>query len=70
MPVGNQTQMLPICCVCGLIREEEGGSPIAEHWITKQAYRETHGVDPGTCRLTHTYCPTCYSKFMNQIAAA
>jgi hypothetical protein len=62
-------QILPVCCVCGLIRDETGSLP-DERWVTKQTFRQTHGVDAAAYRLTHTYCPACYTLFMNRIAAA
>ena len=65
----TQAAIIPICCVCGLIREAAGSSNI-ESWVTKQVFRRTHGVDLSAYRLTHTYCPTCYTQFMNRIAAA
>ena len=64
----TQTMILPICCVCGLIKEETGS--VTESWVTKQVFRQTHGIDHSSYRLTHTYCPGCYTQFMNRIAAA
>ena len=63
-----QMTILPICCVCGLIRDDKSNR--TESWVTKQAFRQTHGTDPSDYRLTHTYCPACYTQFMNRIAAA
>lgn len=68
-PVASGDQILPVCCVCGLIRDENKTSA-EEQWVTKQTYRQAHGVDPANRRLTHTYCPACYTLFMNRIAAA
>lgn len=68
-PVASGDQILPVCCVCGLIRDENKTSA-EEQWVTKQTYRQAHGVDPAICRVTHTYCPACYTLFMNRIAAA
>jgi hypothetical protein len=68
MAAPTDTMILPICCVCGLIRESSGSS--TETWVTKNIFRQTHHVDASTYRLTHTYCPTCYTQFMNRIAAA
>ena len=65
----TQNTIIPICCVCGLIREN-ATSPKAESWVNKGMFRRTHGKDPAAYRLTHTYCPTCYSEFMSRIAAA
>jgi hypothetical protein len=69
MPVDSHSLILPICCVCGLIRDEDRATG-QEHWVTKQAYRHAHNADPSAYRLTHTYCPSCYTQFMNRIAAA
>jgi len=64
----THTTILPICCVCGLIREETGLEP--ESWVTKKVFRQSHGIDHSAYRLTHTYCPSCFVQFMNRIAAA
>jgi hypothetical protein len=52
-------RLLPVCCVCGLIRDESGPSPVRVHWITPLGYRKTYGVNPTDFPLTHTYCPGC-----------
>ena len=52
--------LLPVCCVCGLIRDGTGFSPGLDRWVTQRTYRETHGVNP--TELTHTYCPECFTK--------
>lgn len=54
--------LLPICCLCGLIRDETGSSPGFERWLTPRAYRKTRGFNPGDFSLTHTYCPKCSAK--------
>ena len=54
--------MLPVCCVCGLIRDESRSSPDRERWVTQRMYREAHGVNPSDFPLTHTYCTTCFAK--------
>ena len=62
--------LLPVCCICGLIRDETGASLDYESWITEETYRNIHGVNPSDCLLTHTYCPACYARVMNRIRAA
>jgi hypothetical protein len=69
MSLTTQSVIIPICCVCGLIREHTTPSK-AESWVNKGVFRRTHGKDLAAYRLTHTYCPTCYSQFMSRIAAA
>ena len=64
----SQTMILPICCVCGLIREERASE--TESLVTKRVFRQTHGIDHSAYRLTHTYCPACFTQFMNRIVAA
>lgn len=54
--------LLPVCCICGLIRDETRLTQGCEHWVTKRAYRETHDVNPIDFPLTHTYCPKCFTK--------
>jgi hypothetical protein len=59
--------LLPICCVCGLIRDETGYRPHHERWVAQRTYRKTHGVNPTTLALTHTYCPTCFTKVQGTV---
>lgn len=54
--------MLPVCCVCRLIRDDTRFSPGRTLWVTQRAYQKTHGVNPSDLALTHTYCPTCFTK--------
>jgi hypothetical protein len=54
--------LLPICCVCKLIRDDTRLSPGRKLWITQQTYRETHGVNPSELALTHTSCPECFTE--------
>ena len=63
-----QATIIPICCVCGLVRETHGTE--VESWVTKQVFWQTHRTDPSDYHLTHTYCPACYAQFMDRIAAA
>jgi hypothetical protein len=62
--------LLPICCMCGLVRDETGSSLDGGHgerWVTAQIYRQTSGVNPTECALTHTYCPECLVKAQNTV---
>jgi len=56
--------LLPVCCICGLIRDETRGSLVHERWVTRRAYLKTHGVNPADCVLAHTYCPSCFTQVM------
>ena len=67
----RETLLLPVCCVCGLIRDEIGTSFFDDQrWVTEGTCRETHGVNPADCLLTHTYCPGCHAQCMKAIRAA
>lgn len=54
--------LLPVCCVCGLIRDDTRLSPDRELWVTHRTYHETHGVNPTELAHTHTYCQNCFTK--------
>jgi hypothetical protein len=44
----KETPLLPVCCLCRLIRDEIGASPDSARWVTQRTYRKTHGVNPAT----------------------
>ena len=54
--------LLPVCCACGIIRDDTRFSPGRELWITQRTYRKTHGVNPSELARTHTSCPECFMK--------
>lgn len=57
--------LLPVCCACGIIRDDTRFSPGRELWITQRTYRETHGVNPSELARTHTSCPECFTEAQN-----
>lgn len=59
--------LLPVCCVCGLIRDDTRCSPGRDRWVTQWKYRETHGVNPAELAPTHTYCPNCFTKVQDTV---
>lgn len=59
--------LLPVCCMCGLVRDETGYSLDHERWVTRRTYRKTHGAMPADCVLTHTYCPNCFTQSMDRM---
>jgi len=69
-PSGKETPLLPVCCLCKLIRDEIEASPDRARWISQRTYRKTHGVNPASCLQTHTYCPECFTQVMETIGAA
>jgi hypothetical protein len=66
----KETPLLPVCCLCRLIRDEIGASPERARWVTHRTYRKTHGVNPADCLQTHTYCPECFTQVVDTIRAA
>jgi hypothetical protein len=66
----KETPLLPVCCLCGLIRDEIGASLDSARWVTQGTYRKTHGVNPADCLHTHSYCPGCLTQAMETIRAA
>ena len=59
--------LLPVCCVCRLIRDETGSSPDRECWVTPRTYRKTYGLNPANFPLTHTYCQKCFTKVQETV---
>ena len=59
--------LLPVCCVCSLIREKPGPFPDRERWVTPRAYQQTHGVHQAGVLFTHTYCPECFTQVMRTV---
>jgi hypothetical protein len=59
--------LLPVCCVCGLVRDDTRFSPSRELWVTQRTYRGTHGVKPTQLALTHIYCPKCFMKVLETV---
>ena len=66
----KETPLLPVCCLCRLIRVEIGPSLDSARWVTQRTYRKSHGVNPADCLQTHTYCPGCFTQAMETIRAA
>jgi hypothetical protein len=61
----RETTLVPVCCMCGLLRDDTGPSFDDECWVTQRKYRNIHGRNPADCLLTHTYCPGCFTQFMD-----
>lgn len=56
---------LLVCCICRKIRDETESSQDRNRWGTLRTYRQTHGVNLVVFRHCHTYCPPCFTKFMD-----
>lgn len=59
--------LISVCSLCGLIRDERGGVVDEERWVTKRTYEKTHGMSLTECHLTHTYCLSCFTDFMERV---
>lgn len=55
--------ILPICCDCRKIRDDEGCESGAGEWLTMEQYFHQK-MD---LKSSHGYCPECYEKGMNII---
>ena len=58
---------LPVCCICGLIRDKTGSSSDRDRWVTPWMYQRTHRENPDDSSLTHTYCPECFTQVMGTV---
>lgn len=59
--------VIPICCVCGKVREillEQSGN---ESWTTLSSYLKIRRLNGQSYQLTHTYCPPCLAVYMSMI---
>jgi len=50
--------ILPVCCVCKKVRDDEGRAPGTGPWMPI----ETFILEKGGAEVTSTYCPECYEK--------
>lgn len=56
---------IPVCCVCGLAREEGNSASCAEEsWSDFEAYLNRHGLRGTDYKLTHAYCPLCVQQYV------
>jgi hypothetical protein len=60
-------QLLPVCCICGFIRDETGCRPQHGPWVTPRTYQKIHGGNLADFSLTHTYCPKCLVKVQKTV---
>jgi hypothetical protein len=42
----RETALLPVCCMCGLLRDDTRPSFDDARWVTQRKYRNIHGVNP------------------------
>lgn len=51
---------LPVCCVCGIIRDDTGCEHGKGVWMKMDQFI----VKKTRAKISHTYCPECYKKAM------
>lgn len=57
--------LIPICCVCGLVRDpEQSDDGDGASWSDLGSYLDRHGLRGSEYKLTHTYCPVCTSRYI------
>lgn len=52
-------QILPVCCVCGKIRDDSGTGRGKGDWGKLDDYVRRHS----DAQFSHTFCPDCYEEF-------
>jgi hypothetical protein len=66
----REMALLPVFCMCELLRDDTGPSLDDERWITQRTYQKIHGGAPAEGGLIHTYCPKCFTQVMDRIKIA
>ena len=55
-------QILPVCCVCGKIRDDSGAEHGKGAWERLEEYVTRHS----NARVSHGFCPDCYREYRKQ----
>ena len=55
--------ILMVCCVCGQFQDDTGKAPGEGEWLKPEVYLSMRAK----VESSHTYCPECYVKEMQQI---
>lgn len=63
----NHPLLLPVCCICGLIRDDVASTPAHACWITLASYRSRHQMPSTDLVFTHTYCPDCLTQVQERV---
>jgi hypothetical protein len=61
---------IPLCCVCGLVGEEqvdvdERGDRSATTWCDLGSYLDRHHLRGEEYMLAETYCPSCSPRYVS-----
>lgn len=52
-------KLLPVCCVCGKIRNDDGGAQGEGAWQRLDQYLSRHS----DAEFSHTFCPDCFHEY-------
>lgn len=63
------TRILPVCCVCGLIRDDTGSLPGRRSRVSWRLYRRIHNARSTERLLTHGYCPAGFPQAQDNMRA-
>ncbi len=55
-------KLLPVCCVCGKIRDDSHAAPGSGDWERLDQYLSKHS----DTQFTHTFCPVCFEDYKKQ----
>lgn len=55
--------VLPVCCACGIIRDDSESEPGGGVWVKMDEYL----IERAHARISHTYCPQCLLKAKESI---
>lgn len=54
--------LLPVCCVCGKVRDESGTATGRDVWRPLEEYVIEHS----DATISHGYCPDCYTSYRRE----
>lgn len=60
--LGLYEKLLPVCCMCGKIRNDEGAGPGKGDWERLDHYVARHS----DAQVSHTFCPGCLAEYRKQ----
>ncbi len=63
---GGAVQILvPICCFCEKVRDDEWPEVGQERWVDLKTYHVMHNLLPDEVWFSHTSCPDCRCRRLN-----
>ncbi len=61
--IGLYESILPVCCVCGLIRDDSETGRSQDPWGILEDYVQRRA----SARFSHTYCPRCLAESREKV---